>query len=425
MGNSASDILSSVSGIGSAIGGLALGAYNSHQAKELQKRQNEFNLKMWNLNNEYNTPLAQQQRLHAAGINPNFDSGQLVTSGTSDSPVTQNSLPNVDYTSGFQPVSNLVNSAFQTASVREDTKSKMSFNQFADAYYKGQVELQNVEIEFKGSSIRLNKKQLKLLDKTMQEVDARCKDLAANVQLTFAKIAESWTQQGVNEAQQKFIKANTKNIEADTNQKETLTPLMAQDYVAKIAKQYSDVQLNGSQIELNKASTALAKAQTEKAKAEALVQIIYAQNYDALLKQQIKSAKASEALTYAQVYDTLQHGKQLAALTAYQLMVNDNTPIELTWKNVTYRVNVALMRENISNLIKQGKVSDAQARYITLMGDYQQVTNNMQEAQSVIDNFSSILGSLGKYVVPGKLPDSPSSYHPQTVSQGSNWFTSY
>lgn len=40
------------------------------QNRELMREQNEWALKMWNLNNEYNHPSAQMARLRAAGINP-------------------------------------------------------------------------------------------------------------------------------------------------------------------------------------------------------------------------------------------------------------------------------------------------------------------------------------------------------------------
>lgn len=43
--------------------------------------QNEWNLKMWNLQNAYNTPSAQMQRFAEAGLNPNLIYGQTNTAG--------------------------------------------------------------------------------------------------------------------------------------------------------------------------------------------------------------------------------------------------------------------------------------------------------------------------------------------------------
>lgn len=48
-------------------------ARETNQAnRENQEYQNEWNLNMWNKQNEYNSPLAQRQRLEAAGLNPIF-----------------------------------------------------------------------------------------------------------------------------------------------------------------------------------------------------------------------------------------------------------------------------------------------------------------------------------------------------------------
>ena len=73
--------------VGGAIMNAGLGVVGNFlgnkQAEKNQQKQNEFNAaeaqktrdwqeKMWNLNNEYNTPLAQVNRLQDAGLNPNL-----------------------------------------------------------------------------------------------------------------------------------------------------------------------------------------------------------------------------------------------------------------------------------------------------------------------------------------------------------------
>lgn len=72
----------------SAIGGLfQLGssALNYKYQKQLAEQQNQFNLDMWRMNNEYNSPQAQMKRFEQAGLNPNLIYGQG-TSGNSSSP---------------------------------------------------------------------------------------------------------------------------------------------------------------------------------------------------------------------------------------------------------------------------------------------------------------------------------------------------
>ena len=59
--------------IGSAIsGGMGLlGSYLNYKYQDkLQTKQNQFNLDMWNLQNEYNSPQAQMKRYEEAGLNP-------------------------------------------------------------------------------------------------------------------------------------------------------------------------------------------------------------------------------------------------------------------------------------------------------------------------------------------------------------------
>lgn len=55
------------------------------QSKELAELQNQFNIDMWNRNNEYNTPQAQMKRFSEAGLNPNLIYG-MGSPGNSSSP---------------------------------------------------------------------------------------------------------------------------------------------------------------------------------------------------------------------------------------------------------------------------------------------------------------------------------------------------
>lgn len=57
---------SAISGAFGLIGSALQYKYNS----QLQEKQNQFNLDMWNLQNEYNSPQAQMKRFEEAGLNP-------------------------------------------------------------------------------------------------------------------------------------------------------------------------------------------------------------------------------------------------------------------------------------------------------------------------------------------------------------------
>lgn len=116
--------------VSSVLGGLfGSSATNSANAAQLQavKMQNDFNEKMWNMNNEYNTPLAQRQRLEQAGLNPNLAySG--VNTGNSSSPVTQSSLPNIKKNDAWQRSINDIGNTIVSLSniVKNVNEAKMS-----------------------------------------------------------------------------------------------------------------------------------------------------------------------------------------------------------------------------------------------------------------------------------------------------------
>lgn len=91
-----------MSGIG-AIGGFFTGGMSARKQYKYQSmlmdKQNQQQIDFWNMNNKYNTPLAQRARLEQAGYNPDLmvsGSGNMVQSQmpTAASP---GSAPNVDY----------------------------------------------------------------------------------------------------------------------------------------------------------------------------------------------------------------------------------------------------------------------------------------------------------------------------------------
>lgn len=91
-----------MSGIGT-IGNLFTGSMSARKQYKYQSmlmdKQNQQQIDFWNMNNKYNTPLAQRARLEQAGYNPDLmvsGSGNMVQSQmpTAASP---GSAPNVDY----------------------------------------------------------------------------------------------------------------------------------------------------------------------------------------------------------------------------------------------------------------------------------------------------------------------------------------
>lgn len=120
-----------ISGVGSLAGGLFSSSGSRYAArKQLQavretnqmnyqiaQQNNAFNERMWNLQNEYNSPTAQRARLEAAGINPYLMLDGSSTGVAQSSPVADQSgtqvAPDVGSTiaGGYQSMGNSIASA--------------------------------------------------------------------------------------------------------------------------------------------------------------------------------------------------------------------------------------------------------------------------------------------------------------------------
>lgn len=92
------------------VGGVASSLINSSSNVKLSREQREFDYQMWKLNNEYNTPAKQVQRLRDAGVNPALGlSNGVMDSGVSSSSAGGQSAPTVD----FSPIANGVRSSVE------------------------------------------------------------------------------------------------------------------------------------------------------------------------------------------------------------------------------------------------------------------------------------------------------------------------
>lgn len=99
MGAETAALLSAASGpVNALIGAGVQGLTN--------RKNRKFALKMWNLQNEYNTPLAQMDRLRAAGLNPNLVYGGGMNNTASSPDVPQGRM---DFDMG-NPVQNYLQS---------------------------------------------------------------------------------------------------------------------------------------------------------------------------------------------------------------------------------------------------------------------------------------------------------------------------
>lgn len=84
-----SDKFDSLTGDGlfGAVGGIASGVLGAISGNRQQKKQNEYNYEMWQLQNQYNSPKEQMQRLKEAGLNP-YLYAEGLASNSANAPVS-------------------------------------------------------------------------------------------------------------------------------------------------------------------------------------------------------------------------------------------------------------------------------------------------------------------------------------------------
>lgn len=70
---------------------------------ELAKYEHSKNLEMWNLNNAYNSPEAQMERLRKAGLNPNMVYGSGKVAGNTSGEFPKYNAPTVDHSGVVAP----------------------------------------------------------------------------------------------------------------------------------------------------------------------------------------------------------------------------------------------------------------------------------------------------------------------------------
>ena len=163
--------------VGSAINTLTGKANRDLQRETNQQNfqnmvyQNNWNREQWNLENEYNSPAAQSQRLREAGINPNmvFGNGSVSEAGSLQSaPVNAAVAPQMPYVgadiaNGVYTGINAYNQAqlinAQTDEIRERTSGQSIQNQLDRMMLYAKVDALDIDNKYKS-------KLFDLLDKT-------------------------------------------------------------------------------------------------------------------------------------------------------------------------------------------------------------------------------------------------------------------
>lgn len=173
-------IVGGVSALGS-LSNLISQASNNKTLQKMQAEQFEHDKQMWNLNNEYNTPIKQKNRLLDAGYNPLMMSGSVST-GNSNSPVKAPEVP--DLTAPQVDTQGVVNSILTSKQMeinqqQADTQEKRADTQNKVDVINATTNVKNIEQAIRESLSRqnINEKQIENILADIRQKDEVTKGL--------------------------------------------------------------------------------------------------------------------------------------------------------------------------------------------------------------------------------------------------------
>lgn len=175
---------------------------------QLAMMQNKWNRQQWQMENAYNSPSAQIQRMRAAGLNPDMMygggvSGNLsasspsMTSGAPSSPMDFTALGSKG-TIGDAAIqaAQLAQLNAQTKNIEADTKKKghesdilASDASFRDAINQGQVDLTRMQIRGINSDMQVNNSQMMKMRAETRKLNQETENLMKSYDLIKSQIA--------------------------------------------------------------------------------------------------------------------------------------------------------------------------------------------------------------------------------------------
>lgn len=173
-----------------------------------REAQNDWNYKLWQANNEYNTPAAVQARLQAAGINPDLYATQGALQGSSiqaqgghtpSGPVADTSAWN-----RYRPIGSVASQALadtalsaQVAKTNAETEGQNHTNDilrsdaaFRDAFNQGQLDTMESVILVNDSKIELNDAQASEARSMVEQINASIQKIKSEVDLLISQAAD-------------------------------------------------------------------------------------------------------------------------------------------------------------------------------------------------------------------------------------------
>ena len=204
--------------LSSLIGKKSQDATNKAQMK-LAEYEWQKNLEMWNLSNEYNSPIRQLERLRAAGLNPNLVYGGNSV-GNSSSEAPKYNAPQLKAYTDFSGVGNAATTALNVALAQRDLdmkdQQKRLLSNQADAMQIDSLNrmAQAIDNFWKGSKSKfdfelasdLRKNSLEVANLTLQDMRENVSLKQNTIQKVNAEVDKLFFESQISENQRDYIK---------------------------------------------------------------------------------------------------------------------------------------------------------------------------------------------------------------------------
>lgn len=195
-----------ISSVGNGIIGGLIGLGNTalqHKYnKELSELQYQQNIASWNMQNEYNSPVAQRQRLEDAGLNPAllYGNGGGSTGNASQMPEYQAFGQSIS--SNMLQGAQIAQLAAQTRLTNAQAEKQERENPFVEKSIQAQIDNYLTDVDVKKTTIRQMEKGIKKMDVEINKMTEEIGLIREEINLKIAQAKTEADKQKLLEAQE-------------------------------------------------------------------------------------------------------------------------------------------------------------------------------------------------------------------------------
>lgn len=266
-----------VSSIGNGLIGGLIGLGNTALQHKYNKEMSDYqysqDLSMWNMQNEYNSPTAQRERLEAAGLNPAllYGNGGGSTGNATQMPQYQSFGQSIG--TNMLQGAQIANLAAQARLTNAEAEQKEQSNPYAAQTAKAVLDNYLQDINVKKTNIRHMEKGIAKMDVEMNKMNNEINLMLEQIKLTIAEAKTEEERQKLLRAQEAVEVLNQSLVsqEIKTEEERTKTQAALTEY-QKQAKETSKAQEVAAKADaaLSGQKKKTEQENTKKASAEAL-----------------------------------------------------------------------------------------------------------------------------------------------------------